>query len=59
MKFNICTKICPGCSKKMKAVEIDHPTKSKVVYIEWFCDDCERSFGFSYIQDTEELNNET
>ena len=53
-EINIKEKNCPGCGKAMPAKRIDHTGRS-LVHIRWGCDKCNRSFTFTYIQDSDEL----
>jgi hypothetical protein len=55
MKITIRDKLCPGCQCSMKATEVLHRENSRLVHITWRCVSCERSFCFTYIQDTDEL----
>ena len=54
MEVKIREKVCPGCGHNMPATKVHH-RDSKLAFIEWSCDKCDRQFTFAFIQDTEEL----
>lgn len=57
MEINIKNKMCPGCGILMFITKIEFLMKTRA-FMQWYCNKCNRGFGFYFKQETEALNPE-